>query len=183
VPTGECIPFANLALVPLLADEVRMPDYPTLDEVLASQAARVTEMSEHDSVPELKFANESDRTVLLVDGEELIGANQNRVLNITVIVGGKRNVVIPVSCVECSRRSYRSHEFKSENFACSSLRSAVKEERRATFLLRADAESRKLRAVKVRRCDRVGVLTAVALAFAREYTALAFPEKIALEQP
>ena len=84
-----------------------MPDYPTLDEALASQAARVTEMSEHGGVPELKFENESDRTVLLVDGEELVGANQNRVLNVTVIIGGKRNVVIPVSCVECSRRSYR----------------------------------------------------------------------------
>ena len=110
--------FSNLAVHPLLGSlPGRAADYLVLDEALARQAARVTEVSEGGSVPELAFHNEGDVAVLLLHGEELVGARQNRVLNTTVLVGGGRKVPIPVSCVEQGRWSYNSPEFSSADRA------------------------------------------------------------------
>jgi hypothetical protein len=66
-------------------------------------------------VPELLLDNPSPKRVLLLDGDELVGAKQNRVLNITILVGANRKVVIPVSCVERGRWHARSAEFSSED--------------------------------------------------------------------
>jgi hypothetical protein len=44
----------------------------------------------------------------MMDGEELIGAKQNRVLNLTILVPAGKTVVIPVSCVEQGRWASRS---------------------------------------------------------------------------
>jgi hypothetical protein len=103
----------NLAVFPLFADAPREPDYLTLEEALAREVARVTEVSEGGSVPELFFDNRSSDPILLVDGEELVGAKQNRILNLSLLIGGNRKVKIPVSCVERGRWGYRSREFGS----------------------------------------------------------------------
>ncbi len=55
------------------------------------------------SVPELRVANGTGKRVLLLDGEELIGAKQNRILNTTILVEAGSEVQIPVSCVEQHR--------------------------------------------------------------------------------
>jgi len=103
----------NLAVFPLASDARRVPDYLTLDEALARKVAHVTEISESGSVPELFFENDSAERIFLADGEELVGAKQNRILNISILVGGTRKVRIPVSCVESGRWGYRSREFAS----------------------------------------------------------------------
>lgn len=110
---GQTAAFRNLAIVPLLALDEASADYLTLDEALESGAAHITEVSESGRVPELSFVNDSDRRILLVDGEELVGARQNRILNLTILVGKRQKVVIPVSCVERGRWSYRSRQFGS----------------------------------------------------------------------
>jgi hypothetical protein len=74
---------------------------------------RVTEVSSGGSVPELALENDSEESVLLVDGDELIGAKQNRVLNLSILVAGGERLTIPVSCVEQGRWAYRSTEFKA----------------------------------------------------------------------
>jgi hypothetical protein len=73
--------------------------------------ARVTEVSAIGGVPELKLINDADRPVLLLDGEELVGAKQNRILNVTVLAGAHSTIVIPVSCVEAGRWHHLSAEF------------------------------------------------------------------------
>jgi hypothetical protein len=78
----------------------RDPGYVLLDDALARKLARVTEVSESGSVPELLFYNDGDEDILLLDGEELVGAKQNRILNVSILVGGKQRVAVPVSCVE-----------------------------------------------------------------------------------
>ncbi len=103
--------FRNLTVFPLLAEADRQPGYLTLDEALAQGVARVSEVSEGGSVPELTFANKSDLPVLLLDGEELVGAKQNRILNLTILVPARTTLQIPVSCVEAGRWSYRSQAF------------------------------------------------------------------------
>ena len=48
----------------------------------------------------------------MLDGEELIGAKQNRILNTTVLVAAHTEVTIPVSCVEQGRWGYRGRQFR-----------------------------------------------------------------------
>jgi len=107
--------YRNLAFFPLLASEDgpgdSAADYLLLDEALERKFARVTEVSGAGSVPELAFENTSTEKILLVDGDELIGAKQNRVINLSILVGGGKRIQIPVSCVEQGRWSYRTSEF------------------------------------------------------------------------
>jgi ARG and Rhodanese-Phosphatase-superfamily-associated Protein domain len=111
IEIGSPVTSGNLTMFPLLNAKEGEPDYLTLDEALAKGLATVTEISESGSVPDLKFANRGDRPVLLVDGEELIGAKQNRILNLTILAPAHTELKIPVSCVERGRWSYRSGAF------------------------------------------------------------------------
>ena len=63
------------------------------------------------SVPELVALNPLETSVLLYDGEELLGAKQNRILNVTVLVAAASETRIPVSCVEEGRWHARSATF------------------------------------------------------------------------
>lgn len=108
---GRARRHRNLAVFPLLAAGETPQRYLMLDDALEAGAATVTEVSEAGAVPELALENAADAPVLLVDGEELRGARQNRILNITILVGAGRKQVIPVSCVERGRWSYRSRTF------------------------------------------------------------------------
>jgi hypothetical protein len=103
----------NLVLFPLLAPESGEPDYLTLEEALKEEAVVITEVSEGGQVPELKLVNHSESKILILDGEELKGANQNRIVNATFLIGPRSEVVIPVSCVEHGRWGYKSRQFDS----------------------------------------------------------------------
>jgi hypothetical protein len=103
----------NLTLFPIMAPESGDPDYLTLEEALQEEAVVITEVSEGGHVPELKLVNRSESNILILDGEELKGAKQNRIVNATFLIGPKMEVVIPVSCVESGRWSYQSRNFDS----------------------------------------------------------------------
>lgn len=103
----------NLALFPLFDDGDQPSDYLLLDDALERKLARVTEVSADGRVPELAFENDSAEKILLVDGDELVGAKQNRVLNLSILVGSRQKLMIPVSCVEQGRWRYDSRDFRS----------------------------------------------------------------------
>ena len=109
--------YRGLSVYPLLAVPPGSKSYLTLDEAQAKEGLTISEVSESGSVPELLLENRLERPVLLLDGEELVGAKQNRVLNLTVLAPAKSTIKIPVSCVERGRWSYRSSNFKSANRA------------------------------------------------------------------
>ena len=115
IQLGEGITFENLTMFPLFVSEASESVYLTLDEALAQGTAKVTEVSDSGSIPELQLFNEGDIPVLLLDGEELVGAKQNRVLNLSILAPAHDAIMIPVSCVEQGRWSYRSGEFQSED--------------------------------------------------------------------
>jgi hypothetical protein len=106
---GEPFSHGALTVVPLLGPSEPEPDWLTLTEAGAEVA--VTEANLAGEVPTLAVQNDADRPVLLLDGEELVGAKQNRVLNTTVLVAAHTSVRIPVSCVERHRWSYRTPRF------------------------------------------------------------------------
>ncbi|MDA8407895.1 MAG: hypothetical protein M0T73_13710 [Deltaproteobacteria bacterium] len=90
----------NMTLYCLLSADEAPVDFITLDNALATGALSITEISEGGSGPELKVSNKSDQKILLLDGEELVGAKQNTVMNTTILISPKSETVIPVWCVE-----------------------------------------------------------------------------------
>src|SRR5437667_4791990 len=103
-------PSIRLTLPPILQEPlirhngaIREPDYLLLEDAISQGKVRVTELHAGGSVPELRLENAANLPVLVVDGEELVGAKQNRVLNLTVLAPAKQTIVIPVSCVEDAR--------------------------------------------------------------------------------
>jgi hypothetical protein len=112
--------YKNLTVFALLSDYAANLNYLTLDEALSGNLIDVVEKNEGGTVPELKVVNKSDRMVLILDGEELVGAKQNRIVNTTILIAGNTTTVIPVSCVEQGRWSYKSDKFYSEKRVMSS---------------------------------------------------------------
>ena len=107
--------YKNLAIYPLLSTYSIALDYILLDEALNEGLIDVVEVDEAGDVPNLKVINKSERMVLILDGEELVGAKQNRIANTTILIPGKATLVIPVSCVEQGRWHYDAPQFRSED--------------------------------------------------------------------
>jgi hypothetical protein len=103
--------FENMTVFELVRAQNGDPEYITLREALQRGVFNVTEVSEGGSVPELMVVNKGGAAVLLLDGEELRGAKQNRILNTTILVGPESSTKVPVSCVEHGRWSYESKVF------------------------------------------------------------------------
>jgi len=110
---GEPKVFNNMAVIPLFTPINGSPNYLTLKEALEKRFLTITEVSQGGSVPELKVLNKAEIPVLLLDGEELAGAKQNRVLNTTTLLKENSETIIPVSCTEQGRWAYASREFSA----------------------------------------------------------------------
>ena len=108
---GEVQRHENMSAVPLFVSNGGGLRYLTLKEALDGGVLVISEVSTGGTVPELKVKNSGDLSVLLLDGEELMGAKQNRVLNTTILLKGHSEMLIPVSCTEAGRWSYNSERF------------------------------------------------------------------------
>jgi hypothetical protein len=115
----------SLAMLPLLATAEGNADYLLLGDALRSGLALVSEVSEAGHVPELKFSNSADLPVLIFEGEELVGAKQNRTTNLTILAPARTTIVIPVTCVEAGRWHYATRDAQvSERVHVASARAA-----------------------------------------------------------
>ena len=93
----------TITAFPLFLSFEAGPDYLTLDQAMATGNFRVTEVSQSGSVPSLNLVNRCGRSVLVLDGEELLGTKQNRVVNLSLLVPDGFEGPIPVSCTEQGR--------------------------------------------------------------------------------
>jgi hypothetical protein len=112
IQLGDPVEHRGIVIAPLFPRRQPRAQYLTLEEAIPL-GLRVTEVDASGSVPELLVTNPLEANVLLYDGEELIGAKQNRILNVTVLVPARRETRIPVSCVEEGRWSARSSFFSA----------------------------------------------------------------------
>lgn len=109
VRVGRAISRKNLTIFPIFAEEpVASADYLPIGAAIRMGVGKVTEISEAGSVPKLTIENLGVIPVLIIDGEELLGARQNRIANLTILAPGKKTIPIPVSCVERGRWGYQS---------------------------------------------------------------------------
>lgn len=92
-----------LALYPLFSLAPAAPAYLTGPEAERLGVLRVGEVPGGATVPELTVHNTGARPLLLVEGETLVGAKQNRTLDQSVLVPAGGVAAIPVSCVEAGR--------------------------------------------------------------------------------
>ncbi len=115
---GTTMSFEGLSVLPVFAKtQSQKIDYLTLDEAIKDELVQITEVNQGGNVPELLFENHASKPVLLVDGEELLGAKQNRTLNLTILAPANNKIVIPVSCVEAGRWNYTSDKFTNSDRA------------------------------------------------------------------
>jgi hypothetical protein len=125
---GEPVIWESLTVFPLFSENATPVDYLLSDEAISTGNLAVEEISQSGSVPELQVSNEADLRVLFLEGEQLIGAKQNRMLNTSVLVAAKAKTKIPVTCVERGRWRYKSHRFASGGgYSPSKLRYLLKE--------------------------------------------------------
>jgi hypothetical protein len=125
VRVGAPLTHDKLTVFPLYLEAPAAPNYRLSEEALADGSAVVEEITEGGSVPNLAVDNKGETLVLFVEGQELRGAKQNRVLNSSVLIAAKTKTVLPVSCVEQGRWRYVSKNFTSSDCHSSSKMRAV----------------------------------------------------------
>ena len=133
---GSALTHGALTMIPLLRPGVPEPDWLTLAE--AGDTVTITEVNEAGSVPSLTVSSAADRPVLLLDGEELIGAKQNRLLNTTVLVAAGATLTLPVTCVEQGRWAWRAKRFAASSASLYASLRAKKVQRVSESLRRGE---------------------------------------------
>jgi hypothetical protein len=83
----------NLTVFALLGEQFFEPTYLLLETALEKGLVEIRELGPEGSVPELRLLNRAGRPVLIVEGEELVGAKQNRVVNVTILVAAGGELV------------------------------------------------------------------------------------------
>lgn len=108
---GTPVTVGRLTCFPLFGSP-RDPFYLTLHEALRQEVVTIAEVGE-GRVSEITIENVGTMPVLLLDGQELVGAKQNRVLNISILVPPATRLNVPVSCVEAGRWATRSRNLRA----------------------------------------------------------------------
>ena len=87
ISIGNLQRVKGLGVIPILAEDVtEITAFETLETALERGFARITETSPGGEVPFLLLENTSDRPVIILDGEEVVGGKQNRIINTTLVV-------------------------------------------------------------------------------------------------
>ncbi|MFY9113349.1 MAG: DUF6569 family protein [Desulfomonilia bacterium] len=111
IEPGDVQQYRNVTVFPLFCGFKPPVKHLVLREAMERGLISIGEVSEGGSVPQLRVTSTADAPVLILDGEELAGAKQNRVLNTTVLLRKRSVTIIPVSCTEQGRWSYESETF------------------------------------------------------------------------
>ncbi|MFP6642193.1 MAG: DUF6569 family protein, partial [Candidatus Latescibacterota bacterium] len=110
ISLGEAQTSGNLTLVPLLATWTGQDILP-MSVAMTREEFAIKEMEGGASVSEVRVVSRLEQPVLLMEGEELVGALQNRVVNSTILIAPNSETVIPVSCSEEGRWQKTSEQF------------------------------------------------------------------------
>jgi hypothetical protein len=117
----------NLTLFPILAETDRELPYLLMADALASGTLAISEKGE-GVVPLLVARNTAPNPILVLDGEQLVGARQNRMTNRSILLPAMSTLEIPVSCMEHGRWHFVSDEFApAPQYAPSKIRRKARE--------------------------------------------------------
>lgn len=110
------IKHKGMSVFPLATESIVCFRYLTLDEALKKGKIEIGETSTSGSIPNLLVKNLGAIPVLLIAGEEVKGAKQNRTLSADILVGAKKEIVIPVSCTQQGRWDSAPGKMASANY-------------------------------------------------------------------
>jgi len=111
---------SDLTLTPLHAPSELDFDLRTFDELQSSGFAEAKEIDFEGAVTAIEVLNKSDAFLLLLDGEAILGAKQNRICQKSMIVAPNSAARVPVNCIEQGRWRYdESDDFRSGDFVAS----------------------------------------------------------------
>jgi hypothetical protein len=123
VTVGDRIEVGGLGVYPLIGVSTDTRPHLTGPEAFAAGMIEVSELDPPE-VPSLAVTNLAGDPILLVEGEMLLGGDQNRTMNVTVLCPPEARIVVPVSCVEAGRWGARRSVLASNRHAPASMRAA-----------------------------------------------------------
>ncbi len=101
----------NLAVAQLATSDQDTFNYISLGLAIGKKLVEISELGEGGNVNTVSLKNNSDNFVFIMDGDILVGAKQNRVVNTSILVSPKSRLKVPVSCIEHGRWRNSSHNF------------------------------------------------------------------------
>ena len=105
--------YENIAIIPLKTERNYI-DILTLKKGLELGLVNVKEC-DTSQVNTIIVKNNAITPLILIDGEEIIGGDQNRIVNSTILIDAGSKMKIPVSCSEKNRWAFKS-EFKQSEY-------------------------------------------------------------------
>ena len=115
----------NMAVLPLKSKISYKLDILTLKKGLELGLVEVKEC-EKSTVNTIMVTNNAVAPLILIDGEEILGAKQNRIVNNTLLIAPKTSQAISVSCTEHGRWKHTS-EFRQSEYIANFKTRRVKE--------------------------------------------------------
>ncbi|HEY7093379.1 MAG TPA: DUF6569 family protein [Ktedonobacterales bacterium] len=111
---GVGVAHAGMTVFPVFASSAAAPAlrYRTLEQAIAEGAVEVVEQASA-TVPELTLRNKGAVMIFVLDGEEVVGGRQNRIVNASFLIAENSTVTLPVTCVEHGRWHDVSRVFSS----------------------------------------------------------------------
>lgn len=119
----------NMAIIPLKTAKNYNIDLLTLEKGIELGLVNVKEC-EHSQVNTLIVENKAVTPLILIDGEEVVGGDQNRIVSETMIIAPESSMKIPVNCSEQGRWAYKKEFMHSEYIANYNTRRAKEYARR-----------------------------------------------------
>ncbi|MEK9571801.1 MAG: DUF6569 family protein [Paracoccaceae bacterium] len=108
---------SSLKLTPIHAPAETEMNLETFAELNARGLAEAREIGSSGIVTSIEVINKSDSYLLLLDGESIIGAKQNRICQKSTIIAPLSASFIPVNCIQQGRWKYEdADEFSSGAF-------------------------------------------------------------------
>lgn len=107
--------YENVEAIPIKSDFFGKKDFLTLKKGYEMGLVEIKEL-EHSTVNTVSCKNDSVTPLILIDGDEITGAMQNRIINDTLLIPAKSTINIPVSCTEHGRWHTKGEGAESRTF-------------------------------------------------------------------
>ncbi len=107
--------YENVEAIPIKSDYFGKKDFLTLKKGYEMGLVEIKEL-ENSTVNTVLCKNDSVAPLILIDGDEITGAMQNRIINDTLLIPAKSTINIPVSCTEHGRWHTKGEGAESRTF-------------------------------------------------------------------
>lgn len=106
----------SMSILQFSTEKTDTLEYLSLSHSLNNNLIEITEANDFGDVNSLGLTNKSKNYIFLSDGDILVGAKQNRVLNTSIFLAPDQKIFMPVSCVERGRWKKVSDKFSYSDY-------------------------------------------------------------------